>query len=448
MSLPDAPALPTTNRRWHIFWLSCATSWLLYLHRYTFNFIKPELAHEYGYTETQLGGLFSLFYVTYGVGQVPAGLVCDFAGSRILLTSLIALWSLALTGFAFTGNMPALSGLRLLFGGAQAGAYPILAKVSRVWFPPGSRTMLQGLVATTSGRLGGAASPIIMATLLMGVCGLTWRGAIIAMSALGILFSIALALHFRETPEADERVNDGERNLIQPDASRNSAAPPFVASLPWRKALQNVSLLMLSVQQALAAGADVIYVSLMGSFFLDRYGVKLASAGLLASLPLIGGALGGFAGGWLNDVAQRRLGKRWGRPAVGFSGPLVAGVLMLLIIRQPSALAAGLGLFIVKFFVDWNQPTVWGAASDLGGRFTGTIFAIVNTAGTITSILCPLLFGLILDYHTAEINASTGAIVKQINYGPLFLTIAAIYAASSLTWLFVDCRRPILNPEP
>lgn len=114
-------------------------------------------------------------------------------------------------------------------------------------------------------------------------------------------------------------------------------------------------------------------------------------------------------------------------------------MLMIVVIRQPTALAAGLGLFAVKFFVDWNQPTVWGAASDLGGRFTGTVFAIVNTAGTITSILCPPAFGRILDSN-ATIEIIGGQTIKHIDYGPLFAAIAAIYLTSSLSWLFVDCR--------
>ena len=87
---------PATNVRWLIFALACGTSWLLYVHRYTFNFIKPALASEYGYSETELGGLFSLFYITYGIGQIPAGLFCDLAGSRVFLAAIIGLWSLAL----------------------------------------------------------------------------------------------------------------------------------------------------------------------------------------------------------------------------------------------------------------------------------------------------------------------------------------------------------------
>jgi hypothetical protein len=40
------PASPT-RIRWLIFSLACATSWLLYLHRYAWGVIKPSLKAEY-----------------------------------------------------------------------------------------------------------------------------------------------------------------------------------------------------------------------------------------------------------------------------------------------------------------------------------------------------------------------------------------------------------------
>jgi MFS family permease len=428
-----------TNVRWLIFALACGTSWLLYLHRYTFNFIKPELAKEFGYTEAQLGGLFSLFYYTYGGVQLPAGMFCDIAGSRLFLGASIALWSLALAATGMSGNYGVLAALRLLFGGAQAGAYPVLAKASRAWFPRHQRTTLQGLVATTCGRLGGALSPIVMATLLMSACGLSWRMSLVALMTAGLLFAVIFVVLYRDHPSDDSRVNEAERQLIAGD---DVSLAPAAKLLPLAVALQNRSLVALSAQQALAAGADVIYVSLMGSFFLDHYHEKIQSAGWLASLPLIGGAIGGFAGGWLNDRMIRRLGPKWGRISVGFCGPLIAATLMFAVIGQKTALAAGLGLLLVKFFVDWNQPTVWGAAADLGGRYTATIFSIVNTAGTIGSVVCPPVFGKILDWNTTT-QTIAGEVIKHINYGPLFAAIAGIYFLSSLTWLLVDCRHKL-----
>jgi ACS family glucarate transporter-like MFS transporter len=425
-----------TNVRWLIFALACGTSWLLYLHRYTFNFIKPELAKEFGYTEAQLGGLFSLFYYTYGGVQLPAGMFCDIAGSRVFLGVIIGLWSLALATTGVSGDYRMLAALRLLFGGAQAGAYPVLAKASRAWFPRSERTTLQGIVATTCGRLGGALSPIVMATVLMGACGLSWRMSLLILMVGGVIFAVIVVVFYRDNPSEDGRVNELERRLIASDEALVTTATKL---LPFFAALKNRSLFALSVQQTLAAGADVIYVFLMGSFFLDNYHVKIGSAGLLASLPLIGGAIGGFAGGWLNDRMIGRWGPRWGRVSVGFCGPMIAAALMFVVIGQKTALAAGLGLMLVKFFVDWNQPTVWGAAADLGGRYTGTVFAIVNTAGTIGSVVCPPAFGFILDWSTTTRTVG-GEAIKHIDYGPLFAAVAGIYLLSSLSWLAVDCR--------
>jgi MFS family permease len=161
---------------------------------------------------------------------------------------------------------------------------------------------------------------------------------------------------------------------------------------------------------------------------------------MLASLPLIGGAIGGFAGGWLNDRLLRRFGPRWGRVCVGFTGPLIASLLMFVVASQKTAIAAGLALMMVKFFVDWNQPTVWGAAADLGGRYTASVFGLVNTAGTLGSVICPPAFGLILDWNTTTSTIS-GQLIRQIDYGPLLAAVAGIYLVSALCWLAVDCRQ-------
>ena len=50
-----------TRVRWVIFALACATSFVLYLHRYTWGLVKPKVAEEFGWSEWQLGLLDSAF---------------------------------------------------------------------------------------------------------------------------------------------------------------------------------------------------------------------------------------------------------------------------------------------------------------------------------------------------------------------------------------------------
>ncbi|MES1213614.1 MAG: MFS transporter, partial [Singulisphaera sp.] len=93
--LPDTPVsvAPPTGVRWQIFGLSCAASWTLYLHRYTFGLIMPTLAEEWGTSLTDLGFMQSALYSTYVALQIPCGLLVDRIGTRLFLSTIILAWS-------------------------------------------------------------------------------------------------------------------------------------------------------------------------------------------------------------------------------------------------------------------------------------------------------------------------------------------------------------------
>lgn len=429
-----------TKVRWRIFVLACGASMLLYLHRYTWNLVGPELKAAYDLDNTQVQFLFSLFYYTYAGGQVPSGVVVDRFGPHRVLSGSILGWSLALAGLALTSRLWALGGARLLFGLAQAACYPSLTKVTRVWFPATRRTVLQGWVATTAGRSGGALAPIVMGTLLMGACGLSWRWALIVMAAAGVVFAFLFAVYFRNSPREHTGVNEAERELItEGDPAPSKVAAPVV--LPVRRALRNRSLRVFVVQQFLDAGSDVAFASLMGAYFLQARGFDVAKTGWLASLPLWGGALGGIVGGWLNDrLIAESADRRWTRSGVGAVGKVIGCVMLALVTRPEDGVMAGMVLMLAKFFSDWSQPTVWGACTDLGGRYSATVFSIINTAGTLGGVVMPLVFGRVLDHFTTKVDRD-GTLVSVTEWGPLFILLSAMYLGSAVCWLLIDCTR-------
>ena len=143
-------------------------------------------------------------------------------------------------------------------------------------------------------------------------------------------------------------------------------------------------MLVFIFQQFMNAGADGIYVYLMGSYFMTARNFDVGTAGMLVSLPLWGGAIGGVVGGFVNDgLIQLSGNRRWSRTAVGFVGKFVACLMMFAAIQQVSGVAAAFCLFGVKFFSDWTQPTVWGTCTDMGGRYSATVFSIINTSGSV-----------------------------------------------------------------
>ena len=93
---------------------------------------------------------------------------------------------------------------------------------------------------------------------------------------------------------------------------------------------------------------------------------------------------------------------------------------------------------LAKFFSDWSQPTVWGTCTDLGGRFSATVFSIINTSGTISGIMMPYVFGTLLDWNTTH-RLIDNAETSVTNWAPLFALLALMYLASGITWLLIDC---------
>lgn len=471
-SMSDNSSLQATQRptmrRWIVFGLAASTSFVLYLHRYTWNFIRPELMDEYKFSNQEMGFLDTAFYASYSLGQIPGGIICDLFGPHLFVGIIIAIWSLTMPCLGLAGSLNGLIAARLGFGAAQAGCYPSLAKVTREWFPVGQRTSIQGLVASFFGRSGGAMSSLLFGSLLMGVCGFSWRVALTMLALLGLILAGLFLWQCRNRPEEDPRCNDAERELIRAGDEVSGDDLPNV--LPVGRALKNASLRMFVVQQYMNAGADYVYSVLMGSFFIESRGVTdKVILGILASMPLWGGACGGVAGGFLNDILIRTTGsRRRARTIVGFSGKVLACFFLYAALMYPNVplapgivawldgifdslgiltwlgvdgisdpLASAGFLFLTKFFTDWTQPTVWGTSTDMGGRYSATVFSIINTAGGIAGTVTPMVGGWLLDrYSTTTIV--DGEEVLVTHYEPVFVMVGVMYLLSAVCWLFIN----------
>src|SRR5262249_9025433 len=156
----------------------------------------------------------------------------------------------------------------------------------------------------------------------------------------GVAYGLLFWATFRDTPDEHPKVNDAERALISEGSKPMAHRARTV--LPAERALRSRSLRFFVLQQFLDAGSDVAFVSLIGTYFLQARGFDIAKTGWLASLPLWGGALGGIAGGWLNDYAIARTGsRRWSRSGVGFVGKMIGCLMLGLVVRQSGGLEAG-----------------------------------------------------------------------------------------------------------
>jgi sugar phosphate permease len=416
-----------TNVRWAVFGLACGTSWLLYLHRYTFALIKPELVQEWQLNKVELGLLDSAFSLSSTLFQFPLGVVADLLGVRIVLTGLILLWCLGLAMHAFSPSPRYLMLARATFGMGQSAVYSTLSRMAKSWFPLEIRTTLQGIAGITSGRLGGMCAYLVFGSLLLGQFGLEWRTAVYVFVAAGVAFAILFVIVFRDSPRSHPWASETEAKLID-----GRTAPTTSARMTLRELLRTiqpralVNLLCLNIQTILSTLADNIYSNWIPLFLWEIHHLKFEAMGIYSALPLLGGAIAGFVGGLLNDWCIARTGNlRWSRSGIAAAGKGLATIFLLIALAwyDNPYVFCGL-LFAVKFFGDWSLATSWGVVTDIGGPATGSVFAFNNAVAGIGLIAAPPLFGFLAQYY---------------GWRAVFLTVAATYLLCALSWLFIDC---------
>jgi sugar phosphate permease len=329
---------------------------------------------------------------------------------------------------------------RLAFGVAQASCYPVLNKVSKNWFPLGMRATVQGLIATFCGRAGGAASFVLFGTVLLGWLRLTWQQAVGVFAAIGVACGAAFLLLFRNTPREHPWANAAEADLVT--AGDPAAAVATRARLRWGALARSRSAWLLFTRALLSNLADVVYVYWVPLYLRQFKGLEPSASGWLAALPLLGGAFGGVTSGTLQSLVYRRTGsRRLARCGVGGGGKLAAAglVLSILVLDDPLAICAA--LLVVKFFCDMEQPAEWGTVSDIAGASAATVFACVNTAGSLGGFLAGPLTGWVLTSY------SDGGTPSAVGWNAVFLIIAAEYLLAAACWLLIDPTRPI-EPTP
>ena len=332
-------------------------------------------------------------------------------------------------GPALTGRYWDLLGARLAFGATQAPCYPNLGKITKSWFHPAIRTSLQGVVASFSGRAGGALAPFIIGTVLMATLGLSWQQSLFALAGVGLLYAIGFWFVFRNTPADHPWSNAAEQRLIEGEEFQGSTSN---VRIDWSVA--NVTNLGLFMGASFCSTfADNLFVFYMPQFLMEEKGFDAAQMGVFAGLPIWGGALGGMCGGILNDVLIRATGnRRVARSAVAAGGKIVAAALIAAAMLAGDGRLVMVVLFFCKFVSDWSQPTWWGTVTDIGGPAAGRVFGIVNMVGSIGATVAGPVMGFVLGGY---------------GWTALFLFVGSVYLLTALFWIFVDCTRRLVAPR-
>jgi sugar phosphate permease len=391
-------------------------STVTYLHRVSISNVKTPMTEELGLSNVEMGYVFSIFTLAYGLFEIPAGWLGDRFGPRRVITHLVLWWSLftALTGVV--GRLVMLLAVRFVFGGLQAGAYPNATCVIRRWFPIEERGRAQGVVWMAA-SIGGALTPFIVTPILNNY---GWRAVFYIFSVFGVIWTFFWYRWFRDKPSQMSSVNDAELEKIGPP-------PPERPHGNWLHMARSPNMWAIIAMYHISCYGSYWYIFWLPSYLVESKGLEDFAPYVAA--PFLLGAIFNYAGGHTTDYLVRKIGLTAGRRAVGLSGGSVGAVCILIATQIEDVTLAMAMLALGYSAVLFALPNSWAVCLDVGRDYAGTVSGAMNTAGQLGGTVASIAIGYAIDTWGWD--------------APLY-GVAAVYLTGALFWIVIDPKKPVI----
>ena len=420
--MPPTPAVAGDTRvRRKVLAMTVALAAITYLDRVAIGVTRPYIARDLNLTQTQMSYVFSAFYLSYALFEIPTGWWGDKVGTRRVLTRIVCWWSAftVLTGFAWSYS--SLLAIRFLFGAGEAGAWPNVARTFSRWFPRRDRGTVQGTFFMGA-HLAGGVTPALATALL---AYMDWRTMFAVFGSIGFIWSLVWYRWFRDTPAEHPAVSGAERAFIE-DGIVKDERP--LEKTQWTRLFANRTVVCLCLMYFTQTFGNAFYVTWLPTY-LASTGLSNATAAILSGLPLTLSVVADLMGGITTDMAARRLGLRLGRILVGGGALTAAGLFTIAAAFTDSPIAGAVLIALGGASSNFLLGSAWGTCLDIGGRRAGAVSGAMNTSGQVGAILSPILISLVAQR-------------SGIPTAPLFLT-GMLFLLGAVAWLWVDPTKPV-----
>jgi len=405
-----------------------ALTGVAHAHDHVVIYVLPPLVavitRDLGLTEPEFGGVVAAMSFAFGFGALPAGLLEDRIGARIVLPLFLGGAAAALTAASFA-TTPA---------GVIAGLIALGAAAS-LYHPCGLSLITRTVGATVRGRalgyhgiagnVGEAAAPFLIAGLAAGLGG--WRAAFRVLAAMSAALAVATALGLARVAHAGGGHASGSPGpapgTSAPDAPVPDGPRPVEASASaarWRLALLYLGLVLVGFCYR---GALTYLPKLLADRGGDIVGRLFPSGptkgGVLASLALSAGIISQYAGGRLADRLRNE----------PLSAVLWVGVAAsLLAIGHAGGVGVVLLAFAFAFFYYGQQP----ATNALVARYTS-----LRVRGLAYGLSFSASFGV------GALGAAFGGFVWQRagDVGAVYPALAAFALVAAVIFGVLSLRR-------
>lgn len=408
---PNPSASPKRSLAYHQWatFLSATLGYgLYYVCRLSINVVKKPIVNEGIFTETELGVIGSVLFITYAIGKFTNGFLADRSNVKRFLSTGLLVTALVNLALGFVNSFILFAVLWGVSGWFQSmGAASCVVSLTR-WFPQEKRGTFYGFWSASHNI--GEALTFLVISALVGALG--WRYGFFGAGLIGIVGTLIIWGFFKDSPESL-----GYPQIMKPMKTEESHATLTTEDFnaAQKAVLRNPAIWILALSSAFMYISRYA-VNSWGMFYLEaEKGYTTLEAGTIISVSSVFGIIGTAFSGLISDKLFE--GRR-NVPALIFGIFIIVGLCMFLLIPQSpywmdilAMLIFGTGIGVLICFLGGFM-----AVDIAPANASGAALGVVGIASYIGAALQDVMSGILIEGNKQLINGVEVYDFTYINY--------------------------------
>jgi MFS transporter, ACS family, D-galactonate transporter len=388
--------------RWRIAGLLGIGVLVNYFDRIALSVAAPRLEQSFSLSPIEVGLLFSAFFWSYALVQVPAGALLDRYGVARIGRWSAFLWTVASTLTACAGGLGGVFLARVLLGVAEAPSFPASSKATGYWFPRTERGLSTAMFDAATKLSNVIGIPLVAITIVH--CGWRWGFGLVAALSFG--YFVAFFRIYRDpslrndvTPEQRARLIDRGATL---EGQHSESSIHMLRYLLRRRKVWG-----LSIGFAAYGYCFFFFLTWLPGYFLQAQHMNLLESAGSAAIPWACASVSGLlVGGHLID---RLISKGYDETRVRkgvLLGGMCTGVAVVGAIATNDPAVAITWISIALSGLAAASPVCWSLPSLIapsGG--VGILGGMMNFANNLMGVVAPIVTGYVLSATRSFANA-------------------------------------------
>lgn len=388
--------------RWRIAGLIGVGVLINYFDRISLSVAGPQLERTFHLTAVDLGVLFSAFFWSYALLQIPVGLIVDRLGVTRVGRWSALLWSVAQVLTACAGGFAGIFLSRLLLGIAEAPSFPASSKATGYWFPRGERAL-----STSLYDVGAKFSNVIGVPLVaLAVVRLGWRWGFALVAALSLVYFLVFCWLYRD-PSQHPRLTREERQYLASHGAEPEGRSPGTTAGMLAYLLSTRKVWGLVIGFGAYGYSFNLFLTWLPDYLVHTMHRSILTSAGFAAIPWACASVADLlVGGWLIDFLVRNgrdetrvrkavlvLGMCTGLAVLGATATARPGIALVWISIALTGLSAAAP-------VAWSLPSL---IAPKGG--VGSVGGVMNFSNNMMGVVAPIVTGIVVGSTHSFVNA-------------------------------------------